>query len=578
MLIKGRNAHRQGKVAGRKPPIPEGWVYDSPWDDVLIQGDGEASTLPLIPGAVKGVNDFSNYLMDQGSWTNPLTWPGVLAGALGEGISDVPNKLLQGEDVTTGDATLFGMEFIPGIGLAAKGAKRIPGHAALPQDITRRNHAYEDADAVKGWYKGGKGNHLAGMVGTAVKQPLRRLWDTEADALYRKHGISDSQKKEFERAFDYMDSGGKRQMANNNEIISNAQYIESIAQKYFPGKPGFSEDMKKLLFPRTVQTTGSSMAESALPIRRVLGDFGDASNEDILAHISRPIVGKHNLGDKQVILNSKVWNDRTPLGTMLNKANDKRGRVNSLDRKFHGTAGNWNPAATVTQIMKGLPDGPVTFNDILAAASRNNDRVSQGLVDLEGPLMKNTIKLKDGKMTERSQRTLSNKLAKERNSYMSENPYIRTSELYEGMQETDRFMSFDGRFLGEDRLLANYNHRLIVDKTNGDMYMLTFDEMRQGSGSGTMDAILNAGTPEGISVDITKINRLKDGVLKADPSAARVQRGITSQADASSAIREGMEQMMGYESTLVDRAKTAAKAGGVLTGAGNVYGYANEED
>ena len=567
-------------MAGRRPPIPDGWVYDSPWDDVLIQGDGEASTLPIVPGIVQGVNDFSNYLMDQGSWTNPLTWPGVLAGAIGEGFTDVPNKLLQGEDVTLGDAALFGAEMIPGGFLATKapkGVSKMAGHAALPQDITRRNHAYESADEVKGWYRGGKAGHLANMVGTAVSQPIRRLWDTEADGLYRKHGISDSQKKEFERAFDYMDSGGKRQMANNNEIISNAQYIESILQKYFPGNKAFADDVKKTLFPRSVQTTGGVMAESALPIRKVLGDFGDASNDDILAHISRPIVGKHNLGDKQVILNSKVWNDRTPLGTMLNKANDKRGRVTVLDRKFHGVAGRWNPAATVTQMLKGLPEGPVTFNDILAAASRNNDRVSQGLVDLEGPLLK-SIKVKDGKMTPRSQKAFSNKLAKARKSYMSENPYIRTSELYEGMQETDRFLSFDGRFLGEDRLLANYNHRLIVDKETGDMYMLTFDEMRQGTGSGTMDAIFNAGTPEGISVDITQIRRGKGGTLKSDPSAAKVQRGIMSQAETAQKVRADMEQMMGYESTLGDRAKTAAKAGGILTGAGNIYGYATQED
>ena len=563
-------------MAGRQPPIPEGWEYDSPWDDVVVEGDGQVSDLPILPGAVKGVNDFSNYLMEQGSWKNPLTWPGVLAGAVGDGITDVPNKLLQGEDVNVADSALFAAEFIPGMGLIGKGAKRIPGHAALPQDITRRNHAYESADDVPSWYRGGKVAQLGKMVGTSLKQPLRRLWDTEADAIYRKHGIADSQKKEFERAFDYMDSGGKRQMANNNEIISNAQYIESIAQKYFPDKPGFSEDMKKLLFPRTVQTTGASMAESALPIRQVLGDIGMASNDDILTHISRPIVGKHKLGDKQVILNSKVWNDRSPLGTITHKASSDAGRVNSMGRKFHGTAGNWNPSASVLEIMRGLPEGKVTFNDILGAASRNNDKVTAGLIKLEGPLMKG-MRLKNGKISKRWKDSYSNKLEKARQRYMAENPYIRTSELYEGMQETDRFLSFDGRILGEDRLLGNYNHRLIVDKDSGDMFLLTYDEMRQGTGSGTLDAMLNAGTPEGISVDVSRIGR-KDGRLASEPSAAKQQRGILSTADTSRAVREEMEQMMGYESTLADRAATAAKAGGVLTGAGNVYGYATEED
>ena len=50
------------------------------------------------------------------------------------------------------------------------------------------------------------------------------------------------------------------------------------------------------------------------------------------------------------------------------------------------------------------------------------------------------------------------------------------------------------------------------------------------------------------------------------------------QAEQAQAVRKEMEKMMGYESTLGDRAKTAIKTGGVLTAGGNAVGYITEED
>ena len=569
-------------VPGRKPPIPEGWEYDSPWDNVVIPGDGEVSDLPVIPTVVKGVNDFSNYLMDQGSWTNPLTWPGVLAGAIGDGISDAPNKFLQGEDVNMADATLFGMEFIPGVGLAKKGVQRTAGHLALPQDITRRNHAYEAKDAVRPWYAAkkrpdGKSEnpvirkvqgaldspmanrfaHLGKMMNQGlVKQPLRRLWDTEADALYRKHGISDSQKKEFERAFNWDDATRANHRANQNEIISNAQYIESILQKYFPNNTAFADDFKKVLFPKTVQTHGSSMMESALPVRKILGT-GFASNEDVLTHISRPIVGALELQGKKVILNSKHWNE-----------------PNQMDRIFRSMGRS--PSAQVLNVIKGMPEGmPLTYDNIVSQIAKRNDRITADLIKLEEPLMKG-MKLKNGKISPRWKKSFSGKLERARKSYLSkyDNQRIRTSDLLDGMQETDRFISFGGRSLGEDRLLGNYNHRLILDKDTGEIFILKYDEMRQGTHSATMDWIMNAGTPETVAIDIIPFTRNAKGGYKQGDSVAKNM----TQAEQAQEVRKGMEKMMGYESTLGDRAKTAAKAGGILTAGGHVGGYITEED
>ena len=572
-------------MAGRKPPIPEGWVYDSPWDDVVIEGDGQVSDLPIIPGVVKGVNDFSNYLMDQGSWTNPLTWPGVLAGALGEGITDAPNKFLQGEDVNMADATLFGMEFIPGVGFVKKGVQRVAGHLALPQDITRRNHAHQAKEAVRPWYAtkkrpDGKSKnpvvrkvqsaldskpvnravHLGHMANQGlVKQPFRRLWDTEADALYRKHKISDSQKKEFERAFDYMDSGGTRQRANQNEIISNAQYIESILQKYFPNNTAFADDFKKVLFPKTVQTHGSSMMESALPVRKVL-DTGFASNEDVLTHISRPIVGALGLQGKKVVLNSKHWLE-----------------PNQMDR-IKRSVGR-SPSNDMLNIIDEMPrDVPLTWENLHAQILKHNNRISTDLVALEKKIMDSMPRKKNGELRKDWEGSFSNKLEEARVSYQSKfgggNRYIRIDDVMKDMQETDRFISFGGRSLGEDRLLGNYNHRLIVDKHSGEISILKYDEMRQGSHSATLDAVLNASTPETVAIDIIPFTRNATGGYKQGNSVAKVM----TQAEQAQEVRKGMEQMMGYESTLGDRAKTAAKMGGVLTAGGHLGGYITEED
>ena len=149
------------------------------------------------------------------------------------------------------------------------------------------------------------------------------------------------------------------------------------------------------------------------------------------------------------------------------------------------------------------------------------------------------------------------------------------------MEETQRFISFDGRILGEDRLLANYNHRLIIDKTNGDMYVLTFDEMRLGSGNSTLDTIVNARSPESIMVDITPVLRKPGNKTTAGESAATKQMDLDKKEWAAQ-IRKGMEAMMDETSyynynpmeNLGDTAKFIAKSAAVHAGA---YGLLNED-
>ena len=584
-------------MAGRQPPIPEDWVYESPWARTLIPGDGEANT-GTASTVIGGVNQFGKDLMGAAT-VNPYTWPGWLVGAGLEGLTEAPKKYLAGDDVTVGDAGLFAAEAVPGIwGLgkaAVRGIRKGMGHLALPQDITRRRHAYENpiqkGERSGDWYHGTaqKAVHMGKMAARGIWEPVRRLYDVNADALYRKHGISASQRAEFERAFKWEDghydaAGNKvknpRQSTNKNEYISNAQYIESILQKYFPGNTKFTNEMRQMLFPRTVQTNGASMAESALPIKQIFGDvFGQASDNDILTHISRPIVGKHNLGDKQVLLNSRPWAERSPVATVTSRTN-RRQRVGAphSEKKYHGANAKFNPSATALDVMRYMPEGPVNFTQILAAISRNNDDVRSGAIKIEREVADKLYK-KDGTPRADFSQKFNAGMEKKLKTHYSDNPLISIEELYEGMQETDRFISFDGRILGEDRLLANYNHRLIIDKDSGEMYMLTFDEMRQGTGFGTIDNILNAGTPEGISVDITPIIRGKKDRWRVHgtESTAAKQVGAGSRDAWAAQIREGMEDMMNYDPTMGDYAKFAAKSAAVHGGAVAGYGLLNED-
>ena len=575
-----------GYARGGKFPEPG----PSPWQDVVYEGDGEVSDIWGLPTAVQKVNEFGNHMMEDASIWNPLTYPQWLAGATLEGLTDVPNKILQGEDVTMADAALFAAEVAPVGFLAGKAIKPIAGHAALAQDITRRDHAYEAVGDRASWYRGGKLDNLVTMATQAPKEFARRLIDLDADALYRKHRITQGQKEEFERAFAFNPEGRvKGKFANNNEIISNAQYMESILQKYFPNNTAFAEDFRKLLMPRTVQTTGADLAESAMPMRRLFGEFDyleAATDNDILTHISRPIVGRPGsnpnatLMDKEVILNLKPWVGNTPLSD-IRKGSGPRGRVKRGDDRMHGAQNKYNPSATALELLKDIPDGPVTFNDVLAAATKRNDEVATELVKLEKKVMDNLPRKKNGELRKGWERKFSNDLRKARTELQLNKPRISIGELYEGMQETDRFLSFDGRILGQDRLLANYNHRLIVDKETGDMFLMTYDEMRQGTGSGTLDAILNAGTPEGISVDISPIKRTGTGRLQGQPSSATAnlynQSGVASQKEQAEAVKAHMQEMFKYQATPADMAKFGAKAFTAGSLGGGVLGYVNEQ-
>jgi len=549
---------------GRKPPTPEGWVYDNPFDDVVIEGDG-VPTDSIWGGIVGVAHKFGGDLMESASIWNPLTYPQWLIGATMEGLTDAPNKYLQGEDVDLGDTLLFGIEAIPGIGLAAKGAKHgvkaAIGHTAKAQDITKRDHAYQQIGDEAAWYSGlgGKVKQLSGMPGIAAKAFTDRLVSPEAYKLYNKHGITRAQMDEFIRAFDYekwlrnpnrnLDDypnqwkkgptgriSFKGDQANPNEILSQGQYMLGVAQKYFPDKPQFQDELAKLLFPSSVKTTGDIMAESALPMRKLFGDFGYLDNmtdAEVLTHISRPIVGRPgggasgSLAGKEVVLNTRPFGGNSPLSDLRSETKTGRGPATWEGKTpikiEHGTEGQYNAAATAAELVGKLPDGPVTVNDLLAVMSRNNDELFATLAKIDKEVMDGIKRNKDGSLPKNWRKLFRSRSLKKRADAYRDNPKMDINSLYDGMEETDGFLSFDGRILAQDRLFANLNQRVIIDKKTGDAYLMSYDELRQGTGSGTIDKVLNAGTAEGIGLDIAQIRRTPKGTLAGDTPLSQQQ-------------------------------------------------------
>jgi len=540
------------------------------WGEVMLEGDGVPNT-GLIANTLDKVNDYAEFLGDRATWKNPMTWPGFIGGTLLEGITDAPNEYMQGRDVTYGDAALFGIEAFPGAKMATTAAKRGVGHLAMPQDITRRNKAFENPEDIPAWYRGGKLQQLAKMPHRALRDMTARLWDTEADALYRKHGISPSQKEEFLKQIDFA-STNPHSVTNNNEIVSQLQYLDTISQKHFPGNTGFFNDVKKYLFPKTIQTQGSDLLESGLPVKNILDS--DLPTPVVTNHMTKPMVDKLGLDGKGIRLNTKVWNDASPLRTLMNQSNRGSSPVKGLDYKYHGNRGEYSPAATVLKLWKMMPDDvPVTMDSLVAQAKAYNSKVLDDLVKI-GDKVNDVTLNKSGVPRRNAADTAARRAQKERDSYLTWNPLINIDELVRGTTKADGYLSFPSRVTGEDRLLANFDLRLVIKEGSNEGHMFTYDEMKLGAQK-TLDKVLNAGTDEFIAVDLTPIT--KKGVFVSGQSAAKQQRGATL-SQTSEALRGVLQGRFNTSSTLGDRAKTAAKTSSLLMGAEGILDYATTDN
>ncbi len=574
---------------GPKADTPSLWELAN---QPIIEGDlepAEGSWSNLWgPDIARGVNQIGQNLMDGGSWTNPLTWPGFLAGASVEALSKPFKDYVDGEDVSGLDASMAAIEAIPGVKLAKMGAQRAIGASAVGAALTKKARSFEDAHPRGDWYRGGQPAHMVGMAWDTIRDAAQRLGDTEAAALFKKHGISPTKAREFKQFFNQLDNPfiktgkTKKSTATPNEINSEAEYTAAMFEKYFPGNKAFAKDMGNHLLPKTVTTTGADMAVSGIPMAKVIDT--PMSNQALAAHVSGPMVKEYGLDGKNVVLATKPWND-SPLERLTTLSNQKNGRVQGPSYKYHGINGKYNPSATALMLYKKM-DGAFTMDSLQAAAKKHNSDSFDALLRKE----KHALAARNGKpLTGPMMRSL-------RDRHFAQDPLVNVDELMNSAVISDGYISFGGRVLGQDRMFAHYNTRFVVrdgaDPRNtpwkgygdgngriakeGDIHgsydddarLFTYDEMRQGTGVPVIDNTLNAGTDELMGIDVMSVTR-GNGTLTTSPSQASGGLGGKTRAEMT---RDAIERKMAYESTLRDRAIHATKVGVGMTGLGNIWG------
>ena len=534
----------------------------------VIEGDLEPAEGSLSnlwgPDIARGVNEFGQNMMDGGSWTNPLTWPGFLAGASVEAISKPFKDYVDGEDVSVLDAGMAAAEAYPLAKLAKKGIQSGFGTAAVGAALTKKARSFEDAHPRGDWYRGGKPAHMVGMVWDTIRDAAQRLGDTEASALFKKHGISPTKAREFRQFFNQLDDPfiktGKTRAstATPNEINSEAEYTAAMFEKYFPGNTAFAKDMGNHLLPKKVTTTGVDMARSGIPMAKVIDS--NMSNQALAAHVSGPMVKEFGLEGKNVVLATKPWND-SPLERLTTLSNQGSSRVKGPEYRYHGVKGKYNPSATALMLYKKM-DGPFSMDSLEVAAKKHNSDSFGALLRKE----KHALAARNGKpLTGPMMRSL-------RDRHFAQDPLVNIDELMNGATVSDGYVSFGGRILGQDRMFAHYNTRFVVKDGADDAHLFTYDEMRQGTGVSVIDDTLNAGTDELMGIDVMPVIR-GNGVLSRGPSQAA--GGLSSKSRAE-LTRDAVERKMATESTLKDRAIHAAKVGSVMTGVGNIWGDDSE--
>jgi hypothetical protein len=615
---------------GTVPRTVEDWssMYNQP----LIKGDGVRAE-GFLPDVARGLDKGGEYLMDKASIWNPLTYPQWLVGGVLDGLLTPVRDYVNGDDVLLGDAGMAAME-TSGAGQIAKHAvlKPVRNATAAGQNITQRTtaaevraakEAGEEVDKSKDWYSGvqSKIARAFSMPSRAIKNFGRRLISPQADALYRRHGISPAQRDEFIANFKhYTDTPGDGM--NNNEIISAAQYLRVMADKYFPNKPFLHDELAELLVPRSATVNGTDLAISGIPLRQMLDT--DLPVDVVKNHLSIPTATRLGLDGKPVSLNLKVYNEGTGVpntvsknaiftpnvttkpgaGTkpMVQKAdgtydppNYKTGHASTTNDDFapgqqqlHGSEGRYDPTATAAMLWRSMPDDmPFTMDNLRKSAEIYNrgvrnelDAIDKSVFSRIAQLRIKSKKNKDGSIRERKStewefkdRALNDAaLAKE--DFLKNNPIVDIDHLMGSAKVSDGYISFNGRTLGQDRLFAHYDTTFLIKEGSLDNgHMFVSDNMKLGFGK-NVDKLVDSPT-EWVGVDLVGMTKA-DGKIAAaqstDPSSAFAARGNKSQTEVAGEIKRVMEERFAVPATTKDKAKTIGKAAAVTAkGAGSLY-------
>ena len=541
------------------------------------------------------LGDTSEFAFDNMYDLNAMT-----AGAatwLGAQTADMWSNVFAGEDLSPLD-TLEALG-VSGVG-AAKGAKAVSNavnsttELASGMGITRGAmpwHTDKEANEIVGWYDGilGKTKEMGKMVGSMGVQVAKNLYDPKANVLWNKYGISDLEKRELARVIADMESKGGSRRQHYNHIITQMQSNKTLRDKFGNKMPEFLKDMENVLFPKSVNTKGTDLVDSSVPMSTVLPDTG-LPPEVIRDHMSAPMVQKLGMDKASNIqLQTKVWesnpvqeigwkntaqmddgnyyikqheqpqmkgfknNEDIELDISMESITTKAGRKKILSKsgrnkllaqaqkKFIDSENKF-PSSTQSAfyLWRTSPEGSKFdldgFNDLLKS---NNTKYLEGSVDGDG--------LQQGKFM------------------------VDPFDLSGEMIDSGDYISFGGKRLGEDKLLGTYDTRLIINKKTGEGYLFIYDEMQLGSPSKTFDRFVLGGNQEQVYVDFFKLKRPAPNKTSGGKSAATLQRGIDSKdlaKDISVNLKEVLDNGVTPQDIAAFKSKRLRQAGAGAAGIG----------
>ena len=460
----------------------------------------------------------------QFAFDNMYNLPAMIAGGaswLGEQTSDMWSNLFAGEDLTPLDALeALG---VTGVG-AAKGVKVLRSQAP-GFGITRE--ALPGQEKTAGWYNGAKGKlkEVSKMGTSAFTNPLKRLWSPEADVLWNKYGISDLQQKELKQVIENMEAippgkgDSSKKFQHRNHIISQLQSNKTLRDKFNLDSPEFYHDMEKLLFPKTVNTKGADLMDSSVPLQQVMPELSDLPPQAILDHMSIPMAKQLGVEkSKNLQIQTKVWNGR-PLADFSRKNTEIDPDMGGKTYKAHRPGGKQpSSAMSAFPLWKYAPEGSKFdtggFEKLL---KKHNDNVKE----------------------------------------TGKGYFVNPFDLVEDMVDSGDYISFGGRYLGTDKLLATYNNRLIINKNTGDAFLFTFDDMHFGAGSRKLDKLIESGSRDITYVDVQRLEK-SPGKVKGTSTAAKDQRNM-KYADVADELTERLKVPLYGGATTGEKARFMAK-------------------
>ena len=398
------------------------------------------------------------------------------------------------------------------------------GFAADPHLMRQDLYGVKDFDIP--WYAGkaGRAWQQTGMLGSVLKSKLANFLNPKAAYLFEQRGISQTNLKELNKLKRLYDEYSKKnpkdiwgrkkdgapityrqQMQRiTNDYVNQWAAIIAQSRIYRPDHPALKTLSKELVdqvFPTSKtakmidvetnpQIIGKDILSSTIPdgvIRHLFSDMRTklgikGENIEFVRKPTEPYKGTgvrtSAQAPRKVVRKGVIYQDNvyTSLkGVGYAGGGRRAGILETLWKRNQAEAKKNNTEAA-----------SITKDDIIAEAKRQNAEMQAGNSDFG-----------TGLGSRKKPGTRAN--------------YLHDIKLLEkNIQRGDGYISFGNRSLTPDRLLANMQHRWVVDPDTGMALLFNFDHVKFGSGWGWLDKLVNVGAKKTfVVVDVTRSDLLK---------------------------------------------------------------------